>query len=257
MENGKLTIYKASAGSGKTFKMVSEILALMLKSPKLISQIVAITFTKAATSNLKEKIIERLFSISQGNQKDIDFFEQNYQGLSNLDSKYGKMVLEQFLFNISEFNVSTIDQFLYRIVSSFKKEFNLSYTVAIKEESTLIYKKALSRFLNFALNSENELVKDFLLQFIEHNLSKGRKFRLKGLLENSDIKKYIDYYAFNKPEQMSIRDSIEFYQTLLENKKNSKEDEQKKLNNTINLILDNYHINIISKYIIKLININI
>jgi ATP-dependent exoDNAse (exonuclease V) beta subunit len=249
MENGKLTIYKASAGSGKTFKMVSEILALMLKSPKLISQIVAITFTKAATSNLKEKIIERLFLISQGNQKEIDFFKQNYQELSTLDAKYGKMVLEQFLFNISEFNVSTIDQFLYRIVTSFKKEFNLSYTVAIKEESTLIYKKALSRFLNFALNSENELVKEFLLQFIEHNLSKGKKFRLKGLLENSDIKKYIDYYAFNKPEQMSIKDAIEFYQTLLENKKDSKEDEQKKLNNTINLILDNYHINTVSRYL--------
>ena len=51
-----LTVYKASAGSGKTFQLVVEYLKLLLKNPQNYRHILAVTFTNKATNEMKTKI---------------------------------------------------------------------------------------------------------------------------------------------------------------------------------------------------------
>ena len=48
-----LTIYKASAGSGKTFRLVVEYLKLVLADPQAFRHILAVTFTNKATAEMK------------------------------------------------------------------------------------------------------------------------------------------------------------------------------------------------------------
>ncbi|HNC34791.1 MAG TPA: UvrD-helicase domain-containing protein, partial [Bacteroidia bacterium] len=54
---GNLKIYQSSAGSGKTYTLVKEYLLLVLKSPAALKGTLAVTFTNAATGEMKERLI--------------------------------------------------------------------------------------------------------------------------------------------------------------------------------------------------------
>ena len=63
-----LSIYNASAGSGKTFTLTREYLRLLLQDQQPISdkrlphsRILAVTFTKKATAEMKERILKELY----------------------------------------------------------------------------------------------------------------------------------------------------------------------------------------------------
>ena len=52
-----LTIYKASAGSGKTYTLAVEYISLLIRNPKSYEQILAVTFTNKATEEMKMRIV--------------------------------------------------------------------------------------------------------------------------------------------------------------------------------------------------------
>ena len=62
-----LTIYNASAGSGKTFTLVKEYLKILFTSNNLnyFKNILAITFTNKAVAEMKERIIKTLIQFSE------------------------------------------------------------------------------------------------------------------------------------------------------------------------------------------------
>lgn len=60
-----LTIYKASAGSGKTFTLAIEYISLLIRNPKSYEQILAVTFTNKATEEMKMRIVSQLYGISR------------------------------------------------------------------------------------------------------------------------------------------------------------------------------------------------
>ena len=66
-------IYKASAGSGKTFTIVKEYLTLCLgDNIDAYREILAVTFTNKAANEMKTKILRFLLGISESSQsKDI------------------------------------------------------------------------------------------------------------------------------------------------------------------------------------------
>ena len=71
----KFNIYKASAGSGKTYTLVKEYVKKCLSSKSSISHkpLLAITFTNKAAAEMKNRIISTLFSFSKGEKKDFYF----------------------------------------------------------------------------------------------------------------------------------------------------------------------------------------
>ena len=52
----ELLVYKASAGSGKTFTLAVEYIKLLILNPRASRQILAVTFTNKATAEMKERI---------------------------------------------------------------------------------------------------------------------------------------------------------------------------------------------------------
>ena len=57
-----ITIYKASAGTGKTYTLAARYIALLLQDIPA-SSILAVTFTNKATAEMKQRIIEYLYAI--------------------------------------------------------------------------------------------------------------------------------------------------------------------------------------------------
>ena len=66
------TIYKASAGSGKTSRLVSEYLTLTIPNPEKFKHVLAITFTNNATAEMKERIVDTLYAFAFKNVSDFD-----------------------------------------------------------------------------------------------------------------------------------------------------------------------------------------
>ena len=61
--NKPLTIYKASAGSGKTFTLATEYIKLVVENPQSYRNILAVTFTNKATEEMKMRILSQLYGI--------------------------------------------------------------------------------------------------------------------------------------------------------------------------------------------------
>ena len=106
-----LTLYKASAGSGKTYTLTQAYIKQLLQPGTEARNILAITFTNAATSDMKRKIVEAL-------------------------AESAPEKLSQILHRYHEFSIKTIDSFVQNIIKPFAFELGLprNYTPQIEED---------------------------------------------------------------------------------------------------------------------------
>jgi len=74
MENFIRKVIKASAGTGKTYRLSLEYIGLLLKFHSLgiqFSEILVITFTKKATAEIRERIFEHLAAIVHEHDEEL------------------------------------------------------------------------------------------------------------------------------------------------------------------------------------------
>ena len=68
INNPQLFVYKASAGSGKTFTLAVEYIKLLVANPTEYRNILAVTFTNKATAEMKERNLSQLYGIGTGDK---------------------------------------------------------------------------------------------------------------------------------------------------------------------------------------------
>ena len=118
-------IYKASAGSGKTFTIVREYLTLCLgDNADAYREILAVTFTNKAANEMKAKILRFLLGISEGTESgDIrqmrDYLVSTLEIEENVLVFRAKQLYVRMLHNYSDVAVCTIDSFVQRLSRSF------------------------------------------------------------------------------------------------------------------------------------------
>ena len=71
-----LKIYRASAGSGKTFTLALEYMKLLVENPYSYRNILAVTFTNKATGEMKERILDKLYGVANGLDDANDYLEK-------------------------------------------------------------------------------------------------------------------------------------------------------------------------------------
>ena len=76
MQETPLTVYKASAGSGKTFTLAVEYLKLLIEDPSSYRHILAVTFTNKATEEMKMRILSQLNGLANGYEDSNDYLEK-------------------------------------------------------------------------------------------------------------------------------------------------------------------------------------
>lgn len=121
---GNIKVCRASAGSGKTFALVSEYIARTIDAPIGVtpySSVLAITFTNKATGEMKMRILNTLSNIARGKKKGDDYLEAVYSLLSgrmtreNIRKQCG-YAIAAILDGYDSFDVRTIDSFFQRII---------------------------------------------------------------------------------------------------------------------------------------------
>jgi ATP-dependent exoDNAse (exonuclease V) beta subunit len=179
-----LKLYKASAGSGKTFTLVKEYLKLVLKptSELTFRRILATTFTNKAANEMKARVLEALAFLSDpeplSSKHDIlkgVLLEELGFTTEELQQKSHR-ILRAILHNYADFGIGTIDRFTHRIVRTFARDLNLPVNFEIELDNKPLIKQAIDLMLS-KIGDDPEL-STFLVQFTLSKVDNGEKYDL-------------------------------------------------------------------------------
>lgn len=147
-------LLEASAGTGKTFSIENIYVRLLLEGhdPISLDQILVVTFTKAAATDLKERILKNiqktLKNIQKGNLDSFpDFLKSFYETFENA-SYIAEERLKKALFTFDEAEILTIHGFCYKILASASLEADICFK-GVSEESTISNNEILKVIRNY------------------------------------------------------------------------------------------------------------
>ncbi|TPH44768.1 RecB-like helicase [Helicobacter pylori] len=167
---------KASAGSGKTFALSVRFLALLFKGANP-SEILTLTFTKKATAEMKERILDYLKILQKENLEDEKEKEKSQNILKELEEKYrldpsfvqnrAQEIYQRFL--NAEIRISTIDAFFQSILRKFCWFVGLSANFEVNEDTKAHQQQLNESFLSALNNEQLEELSAFITQCLSHD----------------------------------------------------------------------------------------
>ncbi len=147
---------QGSAGCGKTLNLTTAYLVYLLGRGVDVGELLAITFTNKAAGEMKERILRRLSSLAKySDPEDVDFFS-DLLGVSDSEVvERANRCVERILYGYSDFNVSTIDSFMNRMVRAFAIELGLSPSFEVSTDVGKELSFALSKLVDSAPDRED------------------------------------------------------------------------------------------------------
>lgn len=196
---GKLVIYKSSAGSGKTYTLVQEYVKLILENPDNYRRILAITFTNKAANEMKERIIKVLAEKSKTDEN-------------------AKKALKLIIHNYSDFSVSTIDSFVQRISRIFARDLNLSPNYEVEIDSNRVMNNIVDLLISKVGHDKD--ITETLLSYTQSKVDDERSWHIEDEIVAMGQTIFEDSSAcfINKlkEQQLSLHDFIAIRNRLLE-----------------------------------------
>jgi len=240
-----LQIYNASAGSGKTFTLVSEYLKILLKSDDLYSfqHILAITFTNKAAAEMKLRVLDSLHEFSNENiiNEDNSLFKK-IQSELNIDpiiiQKKSKKIIQNILNNYSAFNITTIDSFTYKLIRSFAFDLGISLNFEIEMDAISLLNEVVDILIS-RIGEDKSLTKTL----IDFSISKANEDKSWDIsVDLKDIAKLLlnenDIFQVNKIKNKSIDDFTDLQKNINKQIKETKKQFEIIGNNGLELIND-------------------
>ena len=181
-----LTVYKASAGSGKTFTLATEYIRLLVENPQSYRTILAVTFTNKATEEMKTRILSQLYGIWKelpDSDRYLSVIQEN-TGLSpkTIRERAG-MGLANLLHNYNYFRVETIDTFFQSVLRNMARELDLTTNLRIGLNDTQVEELAVDQMIEDL--STTDVVLQWILKYIMENISDDKSWNV-----ISQIKKF-------------------------------------------------------------------
>ncbi len=185
---GEFKIYNASAGSGKTFTLVRNIIILLLKSKKdnWFEYILAITFTNKAANEMKERILKNLKELADPHKKNDKYLIDLSKELgiqSDIIQDKAHKILVNILHNYSKFSISTIDKFNLRLIKSFAQDLGLAMNFDVEIDSKELIEQAVN--LLYAKIGENEQLTNTIIDIALENMNEDRSWDVRKSLTES------------------------------------------------------------------------
>lgn len=145
-----MKVYKASAGSGKTYTLAHTYIDL-LKEELSYRHILAVTFTNKATAEMKERILKYL-----------------------AEDPAKKTRLIKILHDYSAFSISTIDKFFQQALKAFAREIGQVADYQVELDRDSLIEEAMDRILDSLSGEEaQEEILAWIRQNVSANLEKG------------------------------------------------------------------------------------
>ena len=200
----KLTIIRASAGSGKTHRLTNFFLDIVLKERlDYFKSILGVTFTNKATGEMKRRILDMLYRYTNSDKPEyskelLDFFKEDTARIREKSA----VLLGKILHEYSWFSVETIDTFFQRVIRAFTRELGIPGNYSIEIDTAPIIKYAVDQLLD-NLENNSELI-NWLLQFSNARISEGKSWDIRYALNEIGGELFREEFTANSPALRAI-----------------------------------------------------
>ena len=178
-----LTLYKASAGSGKTFRLTGEYLFILFKNPSLYRHILAVTFTNKATGEMKSRILLELNRLARGEKSGYRAMLQKRFGYDEGQvQERAHLILTNILHDYSRFSVSTIDRFFQRVLRTFARELGLQSGYTLETDQSEIVRFVIDQLL--LATEEDPQLRRWLVEFAQSRMMEGKSWHIHDEISN-------------------------------------------------------------------------
>ena len=221
MRNPSFTVYKASAGSGKTFTLTVEFISLLLSSPNpaLHRHVLAVTFTNKATLEMKNRILEQLYGLAYeipGSETYEKYIAAN-TGLSHeAICQRSRSVLSHILHDYDHFRVETIDSFFQSILSNLAHELNLPAGLQVDINDREVIETAVDLFITDL--QPNTQILNWTLNYIRERISENQRWDIRREVKNFAMNLVNEHYLMSEEKLTAIlsdNQATEAYKALL------------------------------------------
>ena len=180
-----LSVYKASAGSGKTFTLATEYIRLLVDNPLSYRNILAVTFTNKATEEMKMRILSQLYGIWKQLPDSDDYLEaiRRKTGFEpRLISERAGIALANLLHNYNYFRVETIDTFFQSVLRNMARELDLTTNLRIGLNDYQVEELAVDQLI--ADLSTTDIMLQWILKYIMENISEDKAWNIIYQIKN-------------------------------------------------------------------------
>ena len=183
----ELLVYKASAGSGKTFTLAVEYIKHLIENPRAYRQILAVTFTNKATAEMKERIVLQLYGIWKGDRDSEAYLNRIREDLKeDMDTeelrKRAGMALQYMLHDYSRFRVETIDSFFQSVMRNLTRELELTPNLNIELNNTEVLDEAVDSLIEKL--TPDAPVMGWLLDYINERIADDKRWNVSDEIKN-------------------------------------------------------------------------
>ena len=228
-----LTIYKASAGSGKTFTLATEYIKLVVENPQSYRNILAVTFTNKATEEMKMRILSQLYGIWKQLPDSRNYLQvicaKTGQQEAFVSERAG-MALSNLLHNYNYFRVETIDTFFQGVLRNLARELDLTANLRIGLNDYQVEELAVDQLIQDLHTTD--VILQWLLKYIMENISDDKSWNIIGQVKSFGKTIFHDDY---KQVSQTLRQKMEEpgffdqYTTRLQELRKASEERMKQL----------------------------
>lgn len=180
-----LTVYKASAGSGKTFTLATEYIRLLIENPQSYRNILAVTFTNKATEEMKMRILSQLYGIWKqlpDSKKYMEVLQEKTDQPPEVISERAGIGLTNLLHNYSHFRVETIDTFFQSVLRNMARELDLTTNLRIGLNDVQVEELAVDRLIEDL--DVTDLLLQWMMRYIMENISDDKSWNIIGQIKS-------------------------------------------------------------------------
>lgn len=241
-QDPRLLVYKASAGSGKTFTLAVQYIRQLIEDPYSYRRILAVTFTNKATTEMKERILSQLYGIATS-LKSSDGYLKEIMKTSNKSvdeiRKAADTALKNIIHDYSRFRIETIDSFFQSVMRNLARELELGANMTIELNNGDVLSDAVDSMIEKLDRMSPTLY--WLLEYIEERIADDKRWNvsseIKGFGRNIFDEAYIEKGVALR-EKLKDSKFIPQYRKKLQEKRESILDTMKGFNEHFQEILN-------------------
>ncbi len=192
----QLTVYKASAGSGKTFTLACEYMTLVIDNPLAYRTILAVTFTNKATEEMKLRILSQLYGISRHLPSSADYLKKIKEALPHLSEqqieKNAQTALGLLIHNYNYFRVETIDTFFQSVLRNLARELDLTANLRIGLNDYQVEQQAVDELIESLVDTD--LLLFWIMDYIQENIADDKSWNVIGQIKKFGENIFKDFY---------------------------------------------------------------
>ena len=224
-----LTVYKASAGSGKTFTLSVEYIKLLINDPTSFRSTLAVTFTNKATEEMKVRILSQLYGIWKrlpDSKSYIEKIKTDMDVTEEFMAERAGMALHNIVNNYSYFRIETIDSFFQSVLRNLARELDLTANLRVELNDYQIERNAVDDLIDNL--SEDDQVLAWIMDYIHENLQDDKNWNVIGQIKKFGENIFREFYKTNSKllnEKLLEEGFFKQYMSKLRNLRNEAEAE--------------------------------